>query len=122
MATVLIADDEMPICELLAELLADLGYSTVTAANGQQALQRLNALAAPPALIISDVMMPQMSGVELARAVRAMPQLRNVPIVLMSAAPHLVDEGEADALIVKPFNLDDLLRVIQSMLPAQRAA
>ena len=108
MPKVMVVDDEDVLLEMIALLLEDLGYEPITAANGQEALALLHAEPHPPFLIISDVMMPRMSGTELARAVKSQPHLMNIPIILMSAAIQHDAARVADQFIHKPFSLDDL--------------
>ena len=113
---ILIAEDEQPIAEALAMIIEDAGYATpLIAAHGKQA-QALTQTH-HPALIITDLMMPLMDGAELIAAVRADAALdshRPPPIVLMTAAGmRRAREAQADALLRKPFDLDeveDLLR------------
>ncbi len=107
MALVLIVDDDTMIVEMLAEMVRDYGHTAITAANGAQALAQ--ARAQPPALIISDVMMPVMDGYALLRAVRDTPELHHTPIFLMSAAfssQHSPSfELSPDGYLAKPFRL-----------------
>lgn len=118
MATVLIVDDEAAISDLLADVLGELGYSAVTATNGREALDLIASMPEKPSLVLSDVMMPHLNGVDFVRALRARPAFKGVPLVLMTAAPQAVSEGDADAIMVKPFDLDKVLAVIQELLPA----
>ncbi|HEV2763999.1 MAG TPA: response regulator, partial [Pyrinomonadaceae bacterium] len=83
-ANVLLVDDEPDKRQLLAYALQVDGYEVRTAVNGVEALSAVET--EPPDLIITDVMMPQMDGYEMARRVRANPRTRFVPIILQSAA------------------------------------
>lgn len=121
MKTVLIVDDEGAITDLLADLVLELGYQPLTARNGQEALELLKAQPKPPALILSDVMMPRMNGLEFATAARALPGGAATPIVFMTAAPTAVRDGIADGVILKPFDLGQLLDTLQLLLPASDA-
>jgi CheY-like chemotaxis protein len=121
MPTVLIVDDEEAITALLSELVTELGYRSIVANNGQAALAMLRSLPHPPDLILTDVMMPKMGGVEFVEAARVLPKLRQVPVVMMTAAPAAVQDGLSDALIAKPFELSQLILLIQSLLPPARA-
>jgi CheY-like chemotaxis protein len=117
--TVLVVDDEVSIVEALAEILAWEGYDVVTAGNGRQALEELGK--ATPDVILMDVMMPVMGGVEAARAIEADPRLAHVPVVMMTAGP--LPEGVDGSLAVrKPFELAALLRVLRLALERPRAA
>lgn len=110
---VMVVDDEDVLVEMVASLIEDLGMRTVVATNGQEALRSLLQMQGAPALILSDVMMPQMNGIELANAVKREPRLRNVPIILMSAAGRPAATNVADGFIHKPFDLDLLLNLIE---------
>jgi len=111
---VLIVDDEFGLAEISADLLAEDGFEVAIAINGKLALA---ALAARPAdLVITDLMMPVMDGLELIRRIRADPKLATIPIVLMTALPEaLGDDAAHDALLVKPFSMKELLDVARRL-------
>jgi CheY-like chemotaxis protein len=120
MAHILIAEDERDIRELLNITLAMMGGHTVTqATNGEEAVQL--AQNAKPDLILLDMLMPKMTGLEACRALKALPDLRDIPIVILSGR-GLDDEVQAGldagalAFIVKPFAPDQLLSDIQNLL------
>lgn len=113
MAKVLVVDDEDVLVALIASLLDDIGHEAVTATNGREALAALAADPIPPALIVTDVMMPLMTGVELARRVRQDDRLASIPIILMSAAGRPSPEGVTSYFIQKPFDVDHLLEVVE---------
>jgi CheY-like chemotaxis protein len=116
---ILIVEDEAPIRELLVVLLGAHGYRTATAANGQQALTRIDA--ERPDLVLTDVMMPVMSGLELCRQLKDDPQTAGIPVILTSAvdARHTIAAG-ADAFVPKPFDLDRVEALIDSYLVVRR--
>lgn len=116
MALIMVVDDEDVLLEMVATLIDELGHESVVATNGREALDSLLIASEAPALIISDVMMPRMSGVELARAVKAKPRLAGVPIILMSAAGRPQDVQVADYFLHKPFDLDTLADLIDQYL------
>ena len=104
MATVLIVEDERPIRELLEALLRAAGYRTTVAVHGAEALARVAE--EPPDLVLSDVMMPVLGGVELCRRLKAGPTTRGIPVILMSAlrSAASVAAGQ-DAFLAKPFDI-----------------
>lgn len=116
---VLIADDEEPIAEALSWIVEDLGYATVTASNGREALEL--ARSRRPALLITDWMMPFLDGPGLIRALRqqaAQDGQTPIPMILLSAASKRKPAGtEADAFLTKPFNLEDLEALLHRFLP-----
>jgi CheY-like chemotaxis protein len=114
---ILVVDDELSNAEVLALILQEEGFQVMVAGDGRQALQRIEDAA--PDLLITDYMMPGMSGVELARAVRQLPRHRNLPVLVMSGAAESMLSGHAknfDAFVRKPFDIEDLLRAVQSLL------
>jgi len=115
---VLIVEDEEPIAQALAIIVEDFGLTPVVALHGKQAIELLREH--QPALIITDLMMPHMTGTQLIAAVRADVATSGTPIVVMSAAGiEHVREAEADAILPKPFSIrqvEDLLRRFVSRL------
>lgn len=112
--TILIADDEEFIVDLLATLLEDEHYRVLRAYDGAQAL--LIAQRESPHLIITDIMMPKMSGTELASYLRAGEQGGiATPIILMSAVrnPAVVPNT---IYLPKPFDIDQVLKLVSSLL------
>jgi CheY-like chemotaxis protein len=97
---VLLVDDEPAIVEMLAFLFEDEGYPVARAFDGEQALILVEQVA--PALVISDISLPKLNGVELARRLRMRPA-GAVPAILMSAAVRDVP-GEGVAFVPKPFD------------------
>lgn len=114
MARVLVVDDEDALAGMIAALIEDMGHEPVVASNGEEALALLRGTANPPALIISDVMMPHMGGVELAHAVKESKALHNIPIVLMTAGRSAEDDHIADWYVHKPFDLAVIENLIQT--------
>jgi len=113
---VMVVDDEDVLVEMVAALIEDMGFQTIVATNGADALASLVDTPETPALILSDVMMPRMSGVELAQAIKSHPRLQGVPIVLMSAAGRPSGTQIADGFIHKPFDLDKLATLIENYI------
>jgi DNA-binding response OmpR family regulator len=115
---ILIADDEEPIVEMLAAFVEDLGYTPLVAQNGQQALEL--ARERWPTLIITDLMMPMLNGADLIMALRAEAAAHErvaPPVVLLTAgSARATSNLHVDALLFKPFDLDELERVIRGLL------
>jgi CheY-like chemotaxis protein len=112
----LIVDDEYSIVETLGEIVSLEGYGFHGAANGKEALAE--ALVRPPALILLDYMMPVMDGLQLLQVLRADPRLREIPVVMMTAAPPGPPTGDQrwDDLLLKPFDAGQLMRVIRGLI------
>lgn len=104
---VLIVDDELIILDMIRAVLEEDGLAVVTASGGNSALQI--AQQTPPSLILTDFMMPDMNGIELARRIRADPRTAAIPLILMSAALPTGTDGLFVAVIQKPFLIDELV-------------
>ena len=114
----LVVDDEAPIALALAEVIEEAGYQVILAYHGQEALELVHHY--QPALIITDLMMPQVNGRELIAALRAeeiIPQRTPPAIILMTAAgqAHTRDVG-ADAVLLKPFELEEVETLLHRFL------
>lgn len=117
MTTVLILDDEYLVADILSFALEDEGLLTVTAGGGRRALEILDR--ERPDLIITDFMMPGMTGIEFAEAVRARPAHKDTPIILMSGAQAHLGMERPDLFIQvleKPFDIDVVIRKVQAIL------
>jgi PAS domain S-box-containing protein len=118
----LFVEDEATLREHLAERLAD-DYLVDTAGNGNEAL--LAVLRAKPALVVTDIVMPDMDGVELLKTLRQTPNTRSIPVLLISgrAAEDYRIEGfeeGADGFLAKPYTERELRALIGSMLRSAR--
>ena len=115
MATILIVDDEFALAELLAELLGLRGHTVMLAINGISGLAALNSNDVD--LVISDVMMPVMTGPQMIAAMRETPRLARIPVVLISAEPRLLaDAPFAQATLTKPFGPAALYAQVDRLL------
>ena len=114
---ILIVDDEFGLAEVVAEMLQERGYQTALAINGQVALDMVAEQA--PDLLLLDCMMPILDGAAVVRSLRADPATARLPIILMSALPHVVPpdvEAHSRALLRKPFSPSDLFAAIDRCL------
>ena len=117
--TILVADDEEDVRELVAYRLSRSGYEVIEAADGEEAFRL--AAEHPPDLMVLDVMMPRLDGYELTRRVRAEESLRSVPVILLTARSQETDvsrgfEVGADDYLKKPFNPDELVARVRAVL------
>lgn len=119
MSKILIVDDEEAIVRMLKFALSKEGFSIVTAGNGREGLQA--AQNERPGLIISDIMMPEMDGLEMCRQIREMPELSNVPFIFLTAKADMSTRIKglqlgADDFIVKPIDFKKLMKQVRQML------
>jgi PAS domain S-box-containing protein len=117
---ILLAEDDKDLLLLLETSLRRRGYAVESAPDGQAALEK--ALASPPDLIVSDVMMPEMDGYMLCRKVKAAPELRGVPVILYTATRTETGEAElalklgAVRMVIKTDGIGPLLAAIEEEL------
>jgi two-component system chemotaxis response regulator CheY len=112
---VLIIEDDPDIRLALADVIAEDGHDTMTAANGRDALEQLRVTGIAPCVIVLDLMMPVMDGWQFATGLRQLAQCTSTPIVIVSAGDDV--EAEARAIgarghLRKPVDLDDLLATV----------
>ena len=113
--SVLIVEDDPTIAALLAEVLEEEGYR-VRAASDVSALPI--AVREHPSVILLDLNLPGVDGVEIGQRLRDDPRTRGIPIVLMSASEHLRKRGAqvpVDKTLAKPFELDTLLQYVEDL-------
>jgi DNA-binding response OmpR family regulator len=119
---VLIVDDEPHIVLSLEFLLQRAGYETVSAADGEAGLAMVRQQR--PDLVLLDVMMPKRNGYEVCQAIKADPDVRGVPVIMLTAKGQEVEvlkglELGASAYVTKPFGNAEILEVIRGVLDAR---
>ena len=122
MKRILVVDDERQILRMLRTALQSSGYEVATAAHGMEALERMKEQ--PPDLVITDLAMPEMNGVELTQAIR---RQGDTPVIVLSVRDgevmkvRALDEG-ADDYVTKPFNMQELLARVRAQIRRLPAA
>ena len=114
--SILIVEDDEGVRDALASILRDEGYVVETASNGEAALNRVAARPLPT-LILLDLMMPQMDGIHFRERQLADPELRAIPVVIISARPDVARQAaelRVDAFLRKPMSFEELLHVVQN--------
>jgi two-component system, chemotaxis family, chemotaxis protein CheY len=119
-ATIMTADDSPSMRELVSFTLKNAGYQVIEAADGKEALSRMAG--APVRMLITDLNMPNMDGIELIRHVRTLPQFKYIPIVMLTTESQDVKKqagkaAGASGWIVKPFRTEQLVAVVKRFLP-----
>jgi CheY-like chemotaxis protein len=108
--TLLLVEDEEDSRESLKELLELEGYVVRTAADGQQALHEVDALGTTTFVMLLDLFMPVMTGLEVVESLRNDGRLHDMKIVITTSAPHRAPAGFP--VCTKPLDLEQLLRVV----------
>jgi DNA-binding response OmpR family regulator len=121
--TVLVVDDDPVIVQLLKVNFEMEGYDVLTASDGERGVER--ALHEKPDVVVLDVMMPRVDGLEAARRLRANPETGGLPIMLLSAKAQASDiragEAVADAYVTKPFDPLELLERVAKLIALARS-
>jgi len=119
-AQILIVEDDDDLRTVVSDLLADLGYRVASAVNGRDALDYLRANRAP-ALIVLDLMMPVMDGVEFCRRRLRDPALRSIPIFLFTARGQSIANISAVRVLKKPLVVSEFIDAVRSVMPSAQA-
>jgi len=119
MSTILVVDDESTIRDLAQMILEDAGYRVVLAQNGKEALQKIQAEA--PDLVLLDMVMPEMSGLEVCKRLKSDPKTKLIPVVMFTVLGRDTDvekakQGGCDSYFVKPFTPSYLVAEVKRHL------
>jgi DNA-binding NarL/FixJ family response regulator len=123
MKKILIVDDDITLRTALSRYLQNRGYSVLDAKSGAEALDLIEQN--PPDIVVSDVMMPEMDGLEFCRRLRAMRSGQLVPFIFLSSRSEVDDRVQghqmgADDYLIKPFEPKELVAKIESQLERSR--
>jgi CheY-like chemotaxis protein len=112
---ILVVDDDAPVCDLVATVLEDAGYQVMTAFDGRTALEVLDDLPSPPALIVLDLMLPQLTGIEVYTTLQQNPPWNSIPVIVWTAVVPGEDTLAAlrgARILQKPASVDVLLSAV----------
>lgn len=117
--TILIADDQLHIIELVTISLEDPRFNIVTAQDGEEAMNKITTI--KPDLVLLDVMMPKLDGFEVCRRIKADPETSNIPVILLTSKGHPEDHAKgkecgSNAFLTKPFSPIRLLSTVEEHL------
>ncbi|MGQ4650712.1 response regulator [Lyngbya aestuarii] len=118
MGKILIVEDTVSEMELMSHYLRESGYTVISAIGAKEALNKV--VEQKPDVIVTDVVMPGMSGFELCRRLKSNPVTEKIPIVICSSKNQEIDrlwgmKQGADAYLTKPFTREQILRAIKSV-------
>jgi len=116
--TIMVVEDDTLIGEQLEAVLLEEGYVVEQARDGSQALEKLRGSDTPPDLILLDLWMPRMDGWEFRRAQLGDEEIRDIPVVVMTAMPGVatLDDLGAVTVLAKPLRLERLLGAVSASL------
>ena len=114
---ILVVDDD-PVIRLLTEqILSAAGHQVQAVSSGAECLEVLRST--PPELVLLDVMMPGMSGVDVLREIRQSPEIAAIPVIMLSASmtsEKILEEDQPNGYVEKPFKSEQLLSEIERVL------
>ncbi len=122
--TILVVEDDRLNMRLFHDLLTCEGYETLEAGDGEAALALTEGIR--PDLVLLDVQLPGMSGLDLVHRLKGDPRLSTVPIIAVTALAlrsheSLIRASGVDAYVTKPFSVSELMQIVRGHLPAERA-
>ncbi len=119
MTKILVVEDSSSTRALISSYLRKSGYTVIEASNGQEGLEK--ALEQQPELVITDILMPQISGLELCRMLKKNESTKNVRIIICSSKDQEIDRVWAlrqgvDVYVTKPFTEEELIQTVKSLI------
>ena len=117
---IMVVDDEPDILTTIGQMLEMSGYEVIKATNGKQCIEKLNVAPENPDLIVLDIIMPEVSGWDIAAILKENPKWNSIPILFLTAKGDTMSIGmgrmTSEDYIVKPFDAKDLILRIQRIL------
>lgn len=117
--TVLVVEDAPSEMKLMSHYLQEEGFSVIGAVSGSEGLDK--AIAQKPDVVVTDIVMPGISGFELCRKLKHMPETKEVPVVMCSSKGQTIDRmwgmrQGANAYLTKPYTRDELIEAVKTVL------
>jgi DNA-binding response OmpR family regulator len=113
---ILVVDDDKDILQCVADFLDFEGYDVITAEDGIYAWEMLTLQGRRPALLLTDIMMPIMNGFELVKRIRAHDELKTLPVICFTASRTIKERLGGCEAVQKPFDIEEISRVIKDLL------
>lgn len=117
---VMVVDDEPDILFTVGQVLEAVGYEVIKAKDGQECFSKLDSLPEKPDLVLLDIMMPEISGWDVAAKIKEKPEWKEIPIVFLTAKGDIMSVGMGNLAsvdyIVKPFDIEDLKQRVEKIL------
>lgn len=117
---IMVVDDEPDILTTVGQMLELSGFEVIRAASGKECIKKLTQSSAKPDLIVLDIMMPEVSGWDVAAKIKENPSWNEIPIVFLTAKGDVMSIGmggmTSEDYIVKPFDIKDLIDRIKKIL------
>ncbi len=118
MSKVLVVEDTVSEMELISDYLRDSGYTVISTTDAKDALGKIAQH--QPTVVVTDLVMPGMSGLELCRSIKKNPDTQQLPIVVCTSKDQDLDrmwamKQGADVYVTKPFNKEQLVRAVRSV-------
>lgn len=122
---ILLADDSITIQKVVELTFSDGDYEVTAVNNGAKAIQKLSEMR--PDIVLSDIIMPEKNGYEVCEYVKSHPELRNLPVILLTGTfepfdPDRADKAGCDAVVTKPFESQSLIQKVEELIEQSRAA
>src|SRR3954462_2448213 len=116
---ILLADDSITIQKVVELTFSDGDYDVIAVNNGAKAIQKLSEMR--PDIILSDIIMPEKNGYEVCEYVKSHPELRNLPVVLLTGTfepfdPDRAEKAGCDAVVTKPFESQSLIHKVEELI------
>ncbi|CAD7797760.1 Response regulator MprA [Chryseobacterium aquaeductus] len=115
---IMVCDDDQGILDVLQMLLESEGYDVITEINSTNLIKEIKSQI--PDLLLLDLWMPVLSGDQVLKTIRATEEFENLPVIVLSASVDgsiIADDAGATDFVPKPFDMDDLIGKIKSLLP-----